>query len=132
MNWAQAMAYLGLNRVQAAAVPCVANVSQQTGVPLPANFGSGASQIDNVAPQSPPPAWAADMDARIREHIASYPGSAVADVLVDCSEEGCNVYLVGPDIRIFDLEFDVFAEQNGFAHAVLRGDGDLRFVWLQR
>ena len=40
--------------------------------------------------------------------------------------------LTGRDIHIFDFEFDVFAEQNGFQHAVLRGDGNMRLVWLQR
>jgi hypothetical protein len=40
--------------------------------------------------------------------------------------------MVGRAIRIFDLEFDVFAEQNGFGRAVLRGDSNARSVWLPR
>lgn len=132
MGWAQIMAYLNLNRVQSAAVPCIANISQQTGIPLPANFGSAGSSTDSIAPEHPSPPWAADSEARIRDHIASYPALGITSVLVNCIEQGCNIVLVGRDIHIFDLEFDVFAEQNGFQHAVLRGDSNLRFVWLQR
>jgi hypothetical protein len=72
------------------------------------------------------------MEARIREHIASHPRLEITDTLTTCREEGCSVMLVGRDIRIFDLEFERFAEQNGFEHAVLGGDSDRRFVWLQR
>jgi hypothetical protein len=132
MNWTQTMAYLNLNRVQSAAVPCMANVSQQTGIPLPADFGSAGSHTDRISPEPPPPPWAADMEARIRAHIASYTELAETSVLINCVEEGCNVSLAGGDIRIFDLELDVFAAQNGFQKAVLRGDNKLRFVWLQR
>jgi hypothetical protein len=132
MVWTQTLAYINLNRVQSAAVPCVTNISQQTGIPLPANFGSAGSQVDRVEPLPPSPPWAADMEARIRDHIASYPAPSITGVLVKCLENGCNALMVGRDIRIFDLEFDVFAEQNGFKHAVLGGDSSRRFVWLQR
>jgi hypothetical protein len=132
MSWTQTMAYINLNRVQSAAVPCVANISQQAGIPLPADFGAAGSRTDDIAPEPLSPRWAADMEARIRDHVASYSAPAIKTVLVKCIEEGCNVTLIGRDIRIFDLEFDVFAEQNGFQHAVLRGDSNMRFVWLQR
>jgi hypothetical protein len=134
MVWTQTLAYVSLNRVQAAAVPCVANISQQTGIPLPANFGSGGStSTEPISPPAPPPPWAADMEARIRDHIAAYPELGITSVLVECVENGCNVLMVGRgNIRVFDLEFDVFAEQNGFKHAVLFGDGNRRSVRLNR
>jgi hypothetical protein len=132
MSWTQTMAYWGLNRVQSAAVPCAANISQQTGIPLPADFGSGGSIEDDASPERPSPPWAPEMERRIRDYIASYSAPEIKTVIAECVEEGCNVMLVGRDIRIFDLEFDVFAETNGFQHAVLRGDGSFRFVWLQR
>ncbi len=132
LTWTQTMAYINLNRVQSAAVPCVVNVGQQAGIPVPANFGTAGSRTDDITPESPSPPWAADMEARIRDHVASYSAPAIEAVIVSCVEEGCNVTLTGRDIRIFDLEFDVFAERNGFQHAVLRGDSNVRFVWLQR
>ena len=72
------------------------------------------------------------MESRIRQYVASRPVPEITQVVVRCIEEGCNVTLVGDDIRIFDLQFDVFAEQNGFQHAVLGGDKELGLVWLQR
>jgi hypothetical protein len=132
ISWTQTMAYLSLNRVQSAAVPCATNISQQTGIPLPANFGSGGSSSDEVPSERPAPPWAPEMEARIRDYIASHAAPAIKTVVVNCIEEGCSVTLAGSDIRIFDLEFDVFAEKNGFQHAVLRGDSAIRFVWLQR
>ena len=47
-------------------------------------------------------------------------------------DDGCNVLIAGHDIRVFDLESDRFAEQNGFRHAIVGGDSGLRTVWLQR
>ena len=132
MSWTQVLAYVNLNRIQSAAVPCASNISQQTGIPLPASFGSGGSRRDDIPEETPAPPWAPEMEARIRDYVASYSEPAIRSVIVECDEPGCNVTLVGRDIRIFELDFDVFAEQNGFKHAVLRGDSDSRFVWLQR
>jgi hypothetical protein len=131
-SWSQLLAAFQLNRVRSAMAPCMANISQQTGVPLVAGYESGGSLDERITPPPPPPPWAAEMDSRIRAHVASRPELGATDVLVECSEEGCSVMLVGRDIRIFDFQFDVFAEQNGFEHALLRGDGGRRFVWLQR
>jgi len=132
MSWTQTMAYISLNRVRSAAAPCVANISQQTGISLPAEFGSSGSRDETISPPPPRPLWASDMESRVRDHIASHPELAVTGVFVDCVENGCNVMIAGRDIRIFDLEFDVFAEQNGFKRTVLHGDSNSRFVWLER
>ena len=72
------------------------------------------------------------MESRIRDHVASRPDLGVTDALVDCRQAGCTVMLVGRDIRVFEFDFDVFAEQNGFARAVLRGERNRRLVWLER
>jgi len=53
-------------------------------------------------------------------------------LLVKCRQEGCNALIGGHDIPIFDLDFDVFAERNGFHHALVGGDSNHRTVWLQR
>ena len=122
-----------LNRVQSAAAPCVANVGQQAGIPFPANFGTAANEIsERFSAEIESPPWADEMEDRIRDHVASQPELVLTGLLVTCRENGCNVMMVGRDIRIFDLEFDVFAEQNGFKHAVLGGDSNRRLVWLPR
>lgn len=121
------------NHVASVAETCTTNVSQQAGIPLPdgaelpgrdiaARFSAGLES----------PFWAAEMEARIRDHIASYPGLTLTGLLVKCREDGCNVMMVGRAVPFFELEFDRFAEQNGFKHATPGGNGDRRFVWLQR
>ena len=113
--------------------PCVANIRQQTGMPLSAAYASPGS-ADELAtqPAPPPPPWAAEMENRIQDHVASHPGLGATDALVDCEEAGCSVILVGSDIRVFDFDFDVFAEQTGFARAVVRGSNKYRQLWLER
>lgn len=119
--------------IRSGAASCIATVGQQAGMALPADYGSAANEfVERFSASLEPPPWASQMEARIREHIASHPGIEITDTLTTCREEGCSVMLVGRDIRIFDLEFERFAEQNGFEHAVLGGDSDRRFVWLQR
>jgi hypothetical protein len=119
-----------LNRVRATMAPCLANIGQQTGIPWPAEYASGGSPDERITLPPPPPPWAAEMDSRIRDHVASHPGLGVTDVFVECRDEGCGAMLVGRDIRIFD--FDVFAGQNGFRKAVVAGDSNRRSVWLER
>ena len=128
--WAQPVQSLNLRRVQSSAVPCVTNVAQQAGIRLPDNLGVDLADRLAVNVDSPP--WANEMEARIRAHIASYSSIKLSGLLVKCRTNGCNVMMGGRDIPIFDFEFDVFAEQNGFTHAVVGGDERSRFVWLQR
>jgi hypothetical protein len=120
------------SRVAAAAAPCVDNASQQAGISLPTGFESPGSDIAarfSAGLESPP--WAGDMEARIRDHIAAHSAVPPTRLLVKCRDSGCNAMLVGRDIQIFALQFDLFAEQNGFKHAILGGDS-YRFVWLER
>jgi hypothetical protein len=128
-GWSHVLDAYDINQARWAMAACIANISQQTGISLPADYTSVGSP-DEGAP--PPPPWAAEMENRIRDHVASRPELGVTDVLVDCRQAGCNVMLVGRDIRIFDFDFDLFAEQNGFAHAVVRGERNRRLVWLER
>jgi hypothetical protein len=121
-----------LSRIRSDAVGCIATVAQQAGIPLPANLGAANDLVERLSAGLEKPAWAWDMETRIREHIASHPALTLTGKLIACREEGCNVVLVGSDIRIFDLKFEDFAEQNGFKHAVLGGDSSRRYVWLQR
>ena len=120
-------------RVRSRAVPCVATAYQQAGIPAPADFGSSSDELSgSSSTESARPPWAGEMEARIREHISSYRAPNLSRVLAQCRSDGCSVLIAGHDIRVFDLDFDRFAEQNGFRHAVLGGDSSLRAVWLQR
>jgi hypothetical protein len=131
-SWFRTWEYLTSKRVRRAAVSCVANVCQQTGLPMMPGFEYGGLDVDRIEPAPPVPSWATGMDSRIRDHVASYPDAGVASVQVQCVEAGCSVALIGHAIRVFDLEFDVFAEQNGFDHAIAGNSiGNVRIVWLQ-
>jgi hypothetical protein len=127
-GWPHVLDGYDANRARRAMAQCVANLSQQTGISWVVNSASAGSADEQV----PPPPWAAEMEDRIRDHVTSRPELGVTDVLVDCRERGCYVLLVGSDIPIFDFDFDVFAEQNGFARALLRGESNRRVVWLER
>jgi hypothetical protein len=122
------------SQVQVRAVPCIATAFAQAGIPAPPNLGSAGNEFAErfSSGSAPPPPWASEMEARIREHVSSYPGLDLTRAIVTCRDEGCSVLMVGHDIRIFDLEFDQFAEQNGFRHAIIGGDRARRHVWLQR
>jgi hypothetical protein len=128
--WLEAAATL--SSVRAATAPCLANVAQQVGITLPASPASGGNLDERITLPIEPPSWGAEMERRIRDHVASRPELGVTDVVVTCREQGCSALLVGRDIRIFEFEFDVFAEQNGFQKAVVGGQANGRSVWLER
>jgi hypothetical protein len=130
ITWVDAA--LKLNGVRAAVAPCIATIIQQVGLPPPPNLPLGGSLEERIKLPSEPPPWAAEMESRIRDHVASHSELGVTDVIVECREEGCRALLVGRDIRIFDFDFDVFAEQNGFQKALVGGDRYGRSVWLER
>ena len=127
-SWPHVLNGFDANRARRAMAQCVANLSQQTGIPWSVDYALAGSAEEQVAP----PPWAADMEIRIRDYVASRPELGVTDVLVDCREPGCYVVLVGRDIPIFEFDFDAFAEQNGFARALLRGESNRRLVVLER
>jgi len=112
------------------AVACAANVSQQAGLAVP--FDTPDVRSSELADVPADWAQAHEMEAAIRRHIASHAELALADLFVHCEARGCEILMQSPDIRILDLEFDRFAERNGFRHAVLGGNAHLRSVWLQR
>jgi hypothetical protein len=118
--------------VRSSAVPCVANAYQLAGITMPDYFASAGNEVPEPITSSAPPPWAAEMEVRLREHISSYRALDLTGVLVKCREQGCQALIVGHDIPIFDLEFDVFAERNGFRSAIVGGDSSHRIVWLQR
>jgi hypothetical protein len=121
-----------LNSVRASTAPCLANVAQQVGITLPESPTSGGNLDERIILPPEPPSWGAEMERRIRDHVASRPELGVTDVVVTCREQGCSALLVGRDIRVFDFDFDAFAEQNGFQKAVVGGPPNGRSVWLER
>ena len=130
MAWVDAATKL--NSVRTAMALCAADISQQVGIPPPASPALGGSFDERIPLPPEPPSWGPQMERRIRDHVDSHPALGVSDVIVDCREEGCRALLIGRDIRIFDFDFDVFAEQNGFQKAVVGGSPNARSVWLER
>jgi hypothetical protein len=121
------------HHVRSVAEPCATNVSQQAGILLPVGAEPPGSDIAaRFSAGLESPFWAAAMETRITDHIASHSAVALTRLLVKCREDGCNVMMVGTAVPLFELEFNRFAEQNGFKHAIPGGDSNRRLVWLQR
>jgi hypothetical protein len=135
MFWATPGSGFDLQHLPSGAAPCVTNVSQQAGLPMAVGF-----EPRSLRPGAPVdvPAGRADSpdleaaEAAIRSHIAKYPAFSLSDLFVHCEARGCEILMRGEGLRPFELEFDRFAEDNGFRYAVLGGDEALRTVWLQR
>lgn len=82
--------------------------------------------------ESPP--WSDAMENTILAYIAEHPALELTDLQVQCAESGCVIFMGGKEIPVYQLNFDVFAEEHGFANATIRGsDGsDRRIVFLRR
>jgi hypothetical protein len=134
MIWTTSGSSIDLKHLPSSTASCAINVSQQAGLPLAVGFeprqrpGSEPAEVP-VSARGPS---LGETEAAIRSHIAKYPQLALTDLFIHCEVRGCEILMQGQDIRIFDLEFDRFAEQNGFRHAVVGGDAGFRSVWLQR
>jgi hypothetical protein len=131
---------IGVEVVAMREMPCVADAAQRAGIVLPPDLVAryAARVPDELSrsaaefPHAARPPWADAMEAAIRAHLARYPSVALTSLYAECKANGCSVVIQGRDIPIFDLEFDVFAERNGFDHALVSGDDARRVVWLQR
>lgn len=131
---------ISLESVAMLGMPCVADAAQRAGITLPRDIMAryAAFQTDvSVSRDAPPgvasrPAWAEAAEAAIRAHVAAHAAVVLTSVDVRCEGQGCFVELTGPEVPIYDFEFDVFAEQNGFERPSLSGDEHRRMVWLHR
>jgi hypothetical protein len=129
MLWTNGTSQIDPQRVPTSAVGCAANVAQQAGLSI--DFEpSNRRGTEPVVPASG--MNAREMEATILGHIATHPELALTDLFVHCDPRGCEVLMQGRDIKIFDLEFDRFAEQHGFQRTVVAGEANFRTVWLQR
>jgi len=73
------------------------------------------------------------MESAILSHIGRHPGLKLTNLQVQCAEDGCLILLIGRDIPVYELDFDVFATEHGFSAALIRGDGiQDRTVFLRR
>ncbi|HEX5047615.1 MAG TPA: hypothetical protein VFX89_10875 [Gammaproteobacteria bacterium] len=122
------------------AMPCVADAAQRAAIALPPDLmaryaaleaGAGATRPEDP-PDPLPPQWARAMEAAIRAHVARYPAVVLTSLDARCNARGCSVVLEGDDVPVYDLELDVFAEQNGFQHASVNGRDGRRVIWLPR
>jgi hypothetical protein len=79
------------------------------------------------------PLWSDEMETAILSHIGRHPGLKLTNLQVQCAEDGCLILLIGRDIPVYELDFDVFATEHGFSAALIRGDGiQDRTVFLRR
>jgi hypothetical protein len=110
------------------------NVSQQAGLSQAVGFEARQRRLseptDVAASASAPNPN--QTEAAIHTHVAKYPDVVITDLFVHCERRGCEILMRGENLPAFALEFDRFAEENGFRHAVVLGDETLRSVWLQR
>lgn len=81
--------------------------------------------------ESPP--WAEEMESIILAYIARHP-LKLTTLQVQCVDTECVIFMGGENVPVYQMDFDVFAEEHGFADAVIRGsDGsDRRIVRLRR
>jgi hypothetical protein len=117
---------------QNAGIPIAVEASGDTPDPGPEDFGILAEPnlLAQPATETLSPGWADQMELKIRHHIERYPNIVLTDLRIKCEDRGCVVLLRGEQISIFELEFDRFAEENGFASALPYGDEAQRTVWL--
>ena len=135
---------LSVSSVSKVAPQCVLQASQRAGIPIdvdltsspgptaPADFGILAEpnllRSTRVATDSS--TWAGQMQAKLQAHVMRYPDVALDDLRIRCDQRACLVLMRGHGIQIFQFEFDVFAEQNGFASVQPYGDESQRMIWL--
>jgi len=122
---------LSVSNVVMFAPSCAAGALQQAGIPAriePNNMApyNGRRREVVSVPQS------AEMETRVLSHISQYPEIALTNLQVQCDVLGCTALLEATtSIDIFLFEFDRFAEENGFASAVISGSGGQRIVHLR-
>jgi hypothetical protein len=78
------------------------------------------------------PSWADDMESTILSYVAQQPNLALTGLQVQCANEGCLLLMIGTGIRVYDMNFDVFADEHGFNGALVGGDSRARTVFLRR
>jgi hypothetical protein len=72
------------------------------------------------------------MEGSILSYIAQRPGLELTDLQVQCSARECIIFIAGNDIPIYEMGFDVFANEQGFESAIIQSidGGPRRLVYL--
>jgi hypothetical protein len=78
--------------------------------------------------------WSREMENTILSYVSQHSFSVLTDLQVQCEDTGCVIFMGGPNIHLEQLNFGVFAEEQGFAFVVVRDrDGtDGKIVILRR
>ena len=84
-------------------------------------------------PEVESPPWADEMESTILAYIARHP-LKLTTLQVQCADTECVIFMGGENLPVYQMDFDVFAAEHGFADAIIRGsDGsDRRIVRLRR
>jgi hypothetical protein len=80
------------------------------------------------------PPWADEMEGTILSHIARHQGLELTELQVQCAVSECVIFMGGRSVPVYEMGFDVFANENGFSSAVIHtmDGGPNRIVYLRR
>ena len=73
------------------------------------------------------------MEAAILAHIAQHPALELTELQVQCAIDQCVIFLSGRSVAVYEMGFDVFATEHGFASATIYSidGGPSRIVYLR-
>jgi hypothetical protein len=106
--------------------------------PEPAALRTEASILSTITRQPVPdvevPSWSDEMEGNILSYIARYPGLELTELQVQCAVSECVIFMGGRSVPVYQMGFDVFANDNGFRSAVIQtmDGGPNRIVYLRR
>jgi hypothetical protein len=75
-----------------------------------------------------------EMEKTILSYVSQHSALALTDLEVQCEASGCVIFMGGPNIPLWELQFGAFAKEQGFAFVAIRDrDGtDGKIVVLRR
>ena len=74
------------------------------------------------------------MEGTILSYVSQHSFLALTDLEVQCEASGCTIFMGGPNIPVWELQFGAFAKEQGFEFVAIRDrDGtDGKIVVLRR
>ena len=78
--------------------------------------------------------WSDGMESSILSYVSQPSSLVLTDLQVQCEDTGYVIFMGGRNIPVYELNFGVFAEEQGFETVVIRNrDGtDGKIVILRR
>jgi hypothetical protein len=84
-------------------------------------------------PEVESPPWADEMENSILAYVAQHPRLELTALQVQCGETACVIYMAGDSVPVYEMNFDVFAAEQGFESAGIHSidGGPRRIVTLR-